>query len=249
MLRFDQLESVNVEVWPVRVGQCWGLTNSRRSMLRFDQLKSVNVKVWPIRVGQYWGLTNSNSFIKQNISVSHFWWSNSVRIWPIQSGFDQLSQDLTNSVTLGVIPPPCLEPSLLMFNNTKLERARKRRAQSAQPVECQTKLHRTSLEGPTCFIYDKGTPSSKLRQVMTMNLNNRLDEYAQTLSDGKLFARLSGGDAIAQELKYHFACLTDLYSERGCTSEPPRDWNRNVHLKRMCILRASNISTGDHHIW
>ena len=63
MLRFDQLELVNVEVWPTRVGQCWGLTNSSRSMLRFDQLESVNVEVWPTRVGQCWGLTNSNSFI------------------------------------------------------------------------------------------------------------------------------------------------------------------------------------------
>ncbi|KAJ8386023.1 hypothetical protein AAFF_G00178440 [Aldrovandia affinis] len=100
----------------------------------------------------------------------------------------------------------------LMFNNTKLERARKRRAESAQPVECQTKLRRTSLEGQMCFICDKEAPSSELRQVMTMNLNNRLNECAQTLNDGKLLARLSGGDAIAQELKYHFACLTDLYN-------------------------------------
>ncbi|KAJ8379036.1 hypothetical protein AAFF_G00232050 [Aldrovandia affinis] len=100
----------------------------------------------------------------------------------------------------------------LMFNNTKLERARKRRAESAQPVECQTKLRRTSLEGQTCFICDKEAPSSELRQVMTMNLNNRLNECAQTLNDGKLLARLSGGDAIAQELKYRFACLTDLYN-------------------------------------
>ena len=32
----------------------------------------------------------------------------------------------------------------LMFNNTKLERARKRRAGSAQPLECQTKLRMIS---------------------------------------------------------------------------------------------------------
>ncbi|KAK3861204.1 hypothetical protein Pcinc_032795 [Petrolisthes cinctipes] len=32
------------------------------------------------------------------------------------------------------------------FNNTKLERARKRRAECAQPVECPTKLRKTSLE-------------------------------------------------------------------------------------------------------
>ena len=105
----------------------------------------------------------------------------------------------------------------LMFNNTKLERARKRKTDCAQPVECQTKLRRTSLEGKTCFICDKESPSSDLTQVMTMNLNIRLNKCAKTLNDGKLLSRLSGGDAIAQELKYHLACLTDLYNrERTC---------------------------------
>lgn len=77
----------------------------------------------------------------------------------------------------------------LMFNNTKLERARKRRAEYAQPIECQTKLRRTILEGKTCFICDKEAPSSELRQDMAMNLNNRLYECAQTLNDGKLLPR------------------------------------------------------------
>ena len=34
----------------------------------------------------------------------------------------------------------------LMLNNTKLERARKRRAERVQPEECQTKLRRTILK-------------------------------------------------------------------------------------------------------
>ena len=103
MLRFDRLESVNVEVWPARVGQCWGLTDLSRSMLRYGQLESVNTEVWLARVGQCWGLTNSNCFIKQNISVGHFWWSNSVRDWPTQPGFDQLSQQHCGG---GDPPPP-----------------------------------------------------------------------------------------------------------------------------------------------
>ena len=37
---------------------------------------------------------------------------------------------------------------------------------------------------------------------MIINLNNRPYEYAKTLNDGKLLARLSAGDASAQELKY-----------------------------------------------
>ena len=100
----------------------------------------------------------------------------------------------------------------LMLNNTKLERARKRRAEHVHPEECQTKLRRTILKKTACFICDKEASSSELRQVMTMNLNNRLNECARNVNDGKLLARLSIGDAIAQELKYHLECLTDLYN-------------------------------------
>ena len=38
---------------------------------------------------------------------------------------------------------------------------------------------------------------------MTKGLCSRLNEYAKTLTEGKILARLSAGDAIAQELKYH----------------------------------------------
>ena len=50
---------------------------------------------------------------------------------------------------------------------------------------------------------------------MTMHLNQRLNSYAKKLSDGKLLAKLSGGDAIAQELKYHIVCLAELYNRES----------------------------------
>ena len=51
---------------------------------------------------------------------------------------------------------------------------------------------------------------------MTTDLNDRLNECAKILNDGKLLAILSGGDAIAQELKYHLVCLTGLYNRKKC---------------------------------
>lgn len=62
----------------------------------------------------------------------------------------------------------------LLFNNTKLDRARKRRAdaQSTMQVEGHTKLRRTSHEGRKsgCFLCEKEASVSELRQVMTMHL-------------------------------------------------------------------------------
>ena len=81
-----------VEVWPTRVGQCWGLAGSSRSMLRFDRLESVNVEVWPTRI----------VLLNKILALAIF-------DGPTQSGIDQLSQDLTNSVSNiggGGNPPP-----------------------------------------------------------------------------------------------------------------------------------------------
>ena len=103
----------------------------------------------------------------------------------------------------------------LLFNNTKLDRAKKRRAQNSNQGDCQTKMRRAH-EGQkstlACFLCNTEAPASELRQVMTMQLNQRLNECAKALNDGKLLAALSGGDAIAQELKYHVTCLTNLYN-------------------------------------
>ena len=43
-------------------------------------------------------------------------------------------------------------------------------------------------------------------------LDQRLNECARNLKDDKLLARLTCGDIVAQELKYHSSCLTVLYN-------------------------------------
>lgn len=109
----------------------------------------------------------------------------------------------------------CHQSCRLLFNNNKLERARKKAVgkQNSQP-EGHSKLRRTSRGNEAeCFLCEKEAPTSELRQVMTMHLEKRLNECAQKLNDGRLLAKLSEGDAIARELKYHVTCLTDLYNK------------------------------------
>ena len=73
---------------------------------------------------------------------------------------------------------------------------------------------------------ERTSPESDLRQVMTMNLDKRLHECTQTLNDGMLLAKLGGGDAIAQELKYHRGCITALYNrERSRMSQMHIRWS------------------------
>ena len=99
-----------------------------------------------------------------------------------------------------------------MFSNCKLERATKRAAEiQSDPGEGHAKMG-ASIEVQLCFLCEKMEPTSELRQAMTMQLNQRLNECARNLNDGKLLALLSGGDVVALELKYHSSCLAALYN-------------------------------------
>jgi hypothetical protein len=63
------------------------------------------------------------------------------------------------------------------------------------------------------FLCEKENSTSELRQAMTKQLNKWLIECARNLNDGKFMAVLSGGDMVAQGLKYHYFCLTALYNK------------------------------------
>ena len=68
---------------------------------------------------------------------------------------------------------------------------------------------------------------------MTMELDQRLNECARNLNDGKLLARLTGGDIVAQELKYHRSCLTALYNrERAHIATIARKAKTNHERKK-----------------
>ena len=97
----------------------------------------------------------------------------------------------------------------LAFNNTKLDRTKKRLSCGGKTDGGHAK-QRTSHDGQTCIMCVRTSPESDLGQVMTINLNKRQHECAQTLNDGMLLGNLGGGDGIAQELKYHRAFLTAL---------------------------------------
>ncbi len=51
--------------------------------------------------------------------------------------------------------------------------------------------------------------SGKLHQCSTMGLDHELRKMATDLQDALLLARISGGDLVAIEGKYHYKCLSD----------------------------------------
>ena len=110
------------------------------------------------------------------------------------------------------------ESCRLQFNNTKLQTARKRSSSSAgmaaEEIVSGKVPQRASKSGDKqeCFLCESEIKGGYVREAMTMKLTQRLDEYAGILGDGKLLAKLSAGDAVAQDFIYHSQCLAKLYN-------------------------------------
>ena len=63
-----------------------------------------------------------------------------------------------------------------------------------------------------CFLCDEpGNEKNPLRLVQSFRLDPRVRRCAHILNDSLLYAKLRGGDLIAQDVKYHRYCLTKLY--------------------------------------
>ena len=119
-----------------------------------------------------------------------------------------------------------------LFNSTKLKRAEKRHATQEEDL-VGGKFTRSNAGVcsentiPVCFICDKSDDRS-LHNVSTLGLDDRVRECATLLNHEKLLAKLSGGDLVALEAKYHTQCLSMLYrkaqyaKEEGEESEQPR---------------------------
>ena len=133
------------------------------------------------------------------------------------------------------------EACRLIFNNTKLKRVQKRRCPSEKRSADQStssKLTRktTSVaakevepELVQCFIREKFVCRSEIREAMTMQLNDRLNQCTHNLQDEKRLAKLSIEDTVAQALKYHADCLTALYNRERSALKKNRQ-TMMIHL-------------------
>ena len=103
----------------------------------------------------------------------------------------------------------------MLFNKTKLQRVQKRKRPTGDGDESNSSSNKVPRRGsapqkPECFLCEE--EGAKVREAMTMKLNKKVNECAKMISDGKLLAKLSAGDVVAQELKYHPTCLVALYT-------------------------------------
>ena len=87
-----------------------------------------------------------------------------------------------------------------------------------------------------CFFCEKDVIGSD-RNAMTKDLYERLNDCAEVLEDKKLIAKLSAGDLVAQEAKYHLNCLTTFYNRERAFFRQRRENDQNEQ-ERHAYSRA-----------
>lgn len=88
-----------------------------------------------------------------------------------------------------------------------------------------------------CFFCDKpeANEGSALHIISTFEIDTRVRHCAYQLQDQKSLVKLSGGDLIAQEVKYHLSCLVSVY-------------NKGLNLKEMQNKKTRTLLITDLHL-
>ena len=63
-----------------------------------------------------------------------------------------------------------------------------------------------------CFFCEKEDTNHNLTQAQTLGLDRKVRDAATALTDQRLLAKLSEGDLVATEARYHLSCLAALYN-------------------------------------
>lgn len=130
----------------------------------------------------------------------------------------------------------------LHYNKTQLFRAEKRKTSCERSADAPRKYTRQSVDQPQpsvdkCFFCDGQAGKETLHEASTFELDARVRKCALKLEDKPLLAKLSGGDLIAQEAKYHVKCLASLYNKARGTkmNEDPDedDVNHGIALAEL----------------
>jgi hypothetical protein len=115
------------------------------------------------------------------------------------------------------------------FNITKLQRAEKRKSAmkdcdfdtnttSKKYIRPKSGSHESATD--VCFLCeDIVSASEPCREARTFRLDSRVRKCAFDLQDERLLAKLSAGDMVAQDAKYHPRCLASLYNKAAALQD------------------------------
>lgn len=98
----------------------------------------------------------------------------------------------------------------LQFTQSKLERERLKlkriSSDNALDLEERKSKRQSAVLRNACMFCEAEGPN-KLHQVLTLEVDNNVRKMATQLQDKRLIAKLSEGDLVATEAKYHANCM------------------------------------------
>ena len=107
------------------------------------------------------------------------------------------------------------KPCYLKFNDSKLQKARKREhndnitEESSLPK--RSRLQRQPLEKSKCIFCEGG---GQLNEFRTLDADSNVRKMSTDLQDIALLTRIEGSDLTTQESKYHLTCLTGIRNKQ-----------------------------------
>lgn len=95
-----------------------------------------------------------------------------------------------------------------------------------------------------CFFCEKPAGSLPLHVASVFDLDEHVQNCALELGDKSLLAKLSAGDMIAIEAKYHSKCLAALYNRHTAASNAMANQSeeKNSDTERHSIALAELVS-------
>ena len=136
---------------------------------------------------------------------------------------------------------------MLRYNNTMLRRAEKRTHPNHEDTRSdddvshkRSRLRPSSTEAnaskASCFFCGQSAGTDGLHEASTFQIDRRVRESAALLGDTLLLARLSMGDMVALEAKYHAKCLLALYNRaRKVKTDAQQGTDRERELSGIVV--------------
>ena len=139
------------------------------------------------------------------------------------------------------------ETCRLKYNRTKLQRAEKRKRvtvdDSHNTGACKRTRSLSARTGnsgpPSCFFCEQPAGSERLHAAATFKIDRHVRDCATLLEDSALLRKLSAGDMVALECKYHAKCLSQLYNRARAArcSEATEETEQEKQLSRVTFAQ------------
>eukprot|EP00794_Sanderia_malayensis_P004251 gene4251-4816_t len=97
-----------------------------------------------------------------------------------------------------------------------------------------------------CFFCGEQDDKANLHQCETLTVHQRVKRCAEDLGDTHILAKLSEGDMVAIEAKYHVKCLVRFYNNHRAHARKTRsnDNNENAIMKGIALSEVVNLIQG-----